>query len=189
MNSSIFIKNKSYFIPAGKNLINVKVLCALIICLSLIIIGAIRILSYSRGSIISELVEDTIFYHFAYLPEDQFNVTFIKILATPSLIALIYFLLRGLNNKYIKALRYRIINRRDKVNFKPFMFRLQLIVMITLCWIPIELLKFYLKNEFYPYSSLEDPFLNFLILVVGGIITLVLMKYLPFEPLFTKRND
>ena len=88
-------------IKIGNILINKRVLSAFIICSILIFAGAVRILSYLRGSFVSQIIGDTFLQCFAYQPESYFNVSFFKILATPSVIACIYFLFRGLNEKYI----------------------------------------------------------------------------------------
>lgn len=137
---------------------------------------------------ISAMVEDTLFHHCVYRPEDHFNVRYFKIFATPSIIALIYFLFRGLNSTNSGALRHEINNSWRNVDFKPFPFRLYITAMITICWIPIEIMKFQFGNTFYPYSDLEYPFINIITLTAGGIISFYLMKFLPFNPLIIAKK-
>jgi len=173
-------------IKIGNILINKRVLSAFIICSILIFAGAVRILSYLRGSFVSQIIGDTFLQCLAYQPESYFNVSFFKILATPSVIACIYFLFRGLNGKYDDVSRLKIIDEWRKVNFNSGIFRFWLVLMISLCWIPIEVIKFNFKDTFYPYSKLENPVTNSIVLAAGGILCYFLMKYLPFNKLITK---
>ena len=180
--------DKSFFIKLGTKLININVLSAFIICAILVLIGTVRILSYSKDGFIATILEGTIFHHFAYRPESYFNVRFFKFLATPSIIALIYFLFRGLNNSGSGNLRHKINNDWIKIDFKSGIFRFCLVTIISLCWIPIEVMKFQFGKAFYPYSILEDPLGNSIVLAAGGILSFFLMKYLSFKPLITKPN-
>jgi hypothetical protein len=173
-------------IKIGNIKINIKVLSAFIICSFLIFAGIVRILSYLRESFISQIIEDTFLYYFAYHPKSYFNVNFFKIFATPSIIAFIYFLFRGLNDKEDDMSRQKIINEWRKVNFNSGVFRFFIVLMISLCWIPIEVIKFHFKGSFYPFSTLEDPLVNLIVLAAGGILSYFLMKYLPFNQLITK---
>ena len=186
--SYIYYKYNTHYITVGNTLINVKVLSAFIICSILILAGAVRVLSYSRGSFIAPVIDDSLLRFFAYQPENYFSVNFFKIIATPAITALIYFLFRGFNDRYEVDGQHRITNEWRRVDFNSRIFRFWLIFMITLCWIPVEFIKFHFKSEFYPYSTLENPLINSIVLTVGGILCFFLMKYLPFKPLITKRK-
>ena len=185
---NIYIKNSKHYIEVGSTLINFKVLSAFIICSIIIFTGIIRILSYSRGNFISQIIEETLLHYLAYQPESYFSVSFFKIIATPAFTALIYFLFRGLNDKDDDAEQRTIINQWRRINFNSAILRFCLVIMISLCWIPIEIIKFSLKSAFYPYSTLENPLVNSITLAAGGIISFFLMKYLPFKPLIKKRK-
>jgi hypothetical protein len=179
---------KSYCIKLGTKLISINVLLAFIICAILVFIGTVRILSYSKDGFIAAILEGTIFHYFAYRPESYLNVRFFKILATPSVVALIYFLFRGLNDNSGGNLRHKINNEWRRIDFNSGIFRFCLVTIISICWIPIEVMKFQFGNVFYPYSSLEDPLANSIVLAAGGILCFFLMKYLSFKPLITKLN-
>lgn len=188
MSTFLSHRNKTYFIKIGPKSINIKVLAAFLTCTLLIIIGIVRILSYSKGAFVSRMIEDTFFHHFAYRPENYFNVSFFKIIATPSITALIYLLFRGLNKGGDYNGKHKINNEWRIISFKPLTFRFLLVSMITLCWLPIEVMKFHFENEFYPYSTLENPLLNLIVLTLSGVLCFFLMKYLPFEPLITTKE-
>ncbi len=182
------VHDKSYCIKLCTKLINVKVLSAFIICAVLVLIGTVRILSYSKGGFIAAILEGTIFHHCAYRPESFHNVRFFKIFATPSIVALIYFLFRELNDSGNGNLRHKINNEWRRIDFNSGIFRFCLVTIISLCWIPIEVMKFQFGNSFYPNSIFEDSLVNSIVLAAGGILCFFLMKYLSFKPLITQLN-
>ena len=188
MSTFLSHRNKTYYIKIGPRSINIKVLAAFFTCTLLVIIGIVRILSYSKGALVSDIIEDTFFHHLAYRPENYFNVSFFKIIATPSITALIYFLFRGLNKECSYTEEHRINNEWRRISFKPPTFRLLLVTMITLCWLPVEVMKLHFEHEFYPYSTLENPLLNLIVLAFSGVLCFFLMKYLSFEPLITTKE-
>ncbi len=188
MNKTVQISNKKFSFTFRNKLIDARVLFAFIVCAILIIIGIVRVLSYSRNGLISHILEDSILHHFAYRPESYLNVSYFKLFATPSIIALIYFIFRGLNDNKNKVTKHKINNDWTQVNFKSFLFRFILTVIITICWIPLEVMKFSLGKSYYPYSELEDPLTNIFVLIAGGILCLFLMKYLPFGPLIISKK-
>ena len=130
---NIYIKNSKHYIEVGSTLINFKVLSAFIICSIIIFTGIIRILSYSRGNFISQIIEETLLHYLAYQPDSFFSVSFFKIIATPVFTALIYFLFRGINDKDDDVGQRTIINQWRRINFNSVIFRFCLVIYSARC--------------------------------------------------------
>jgi len=117
----------------------------------------------------------------AYQPDLFWSVRFFKILATPVLVAVIYFVFRGLNRGHrIRLPGYDPGDRR--IDFDSPWLRLVLTSVATLHWVPLEYTKF-TSADFYPSSPLEDLATNVVVLLAGGILAFLGMRWLSFDPL------
>ena len=63
----------------------------------LVLIAALRMVSYSRATPFGDLVRNSPLRLLAYKPGSYLDVQFFKIIATPTLVAMQYFLFRALN--------------------------------------------------------------------------------------------
>ncbi len=180
---------KDHYLQVNKKIINLNVLLSCFICLILIIIAITRNLSYSPNSWFVQMVKDTPLYFFTYQPDNYYNVQFIKILATPSIIAILYFLFRDMNNQYIGTGKFVTSEVWHKIDFSPVWFRVILTTVITVCWIPMEAIKFYYRENFYPFSVLEDQVVNIIVLLCGQLISIVFMQHLSFKQLIVPKEN
>ena len=189
MNLQILRTTESHYVLVGRRLINLPVITSFLICISLIIIGIVRNISYLPGNPFLQIIEKTPLHLFTYQPENYFNIHFIKILATPAIVALIYFLFRSVNdNKSFKSIKNVKFNH-EIIDFSSFTFRLTLTTMITICWLIMEIIKFNLRERFYPYSDLENPVLNIMVLIAGQVITIIFMKLLSFGRFYVSLEE
>jgi hypothetical protein len=69
------------------------------------------------------------------------------------------------------------------MDFKSPTLRLIITTVISLHWVVMEFVK-YRTEDFYPFSSLESPVANALVLLASWALAFWGMKYLSFEPLF-----
>ena len=77
--------------------LNVRVLFSIGISGLLVVVGIVRVMSYSRATPLADWVRSSPLHFLAYEPSSLANVRFFKILATPSVVALIYFYFRWRN--------------------------------------------------------------------------------------------
>jgi hypothetical protein len=161
--------------------INPGVVISIAVCGVLFFIGVVRLLSYSLGAT-GDFVRHSPFAVLCYNPASLANVQYFKILATPSVVALIYFFFRWRNAgapEYLGSVRFDRVHRLD---FESPLLRGILTTVITVHWLGMEWWKFHVEG-FYPWSALENPLLNAGILLLGQGLAFWGMKYLSFEPI------
>lgn len=161
-------------------------LLSIVICAILALIGVVRVMSYSRGTLLGELAGWPLLSYLAYQPSSYASAQFFKIIATPSVVAGIYFLIRMRNRSYRRMSPDSYEIHGGKIDFKSVWLRLILTSVISFHWVVMELVKYH-AEDFYPFSSLESPFVNALVLLASWAIAFWGMKYLSFEPVF--RHD
>lgn len=166
--------------------VNRRALVSVSVCALLVVVAVVRLLSYFGGGV-NGVIRHASMSFLAYEPSSYVNVQFFKILATPSVIALVYFLFRARNQGY--RLRPGTIQHTGyrHIDFKSPWLRLILTSLVTLHWLPMEWYKFH-TPDFYPWSPLENPAVNIVVLLCGQVIAFWGMKYLSFEPLFRVRS-
>jgi hypothetical protein len=166
--------------------INRRALVSVAVCALLVAVGVVRLLSY-YGDGVSGAIQHSSMSFLAYKPSEYVNVQFFKVLATPSVMALVYFLFRARNQGY--GLRQGTIRHEGyrHIDFKSPWLRLILTSLVTLHWLPMEWYKFHTPG-FYPWSPLENPTVNLVVLLCGQVIAFWGMKYLSFEPLCHVRS-
>lgn len=140
-------------------------------CLALVAIGAFRFLSYP-GSPLHEALDGTPLAFLAWNPEHRWTSRFLKVLATPSVIAGLYLLFRLLNRMH-----------RQVIDFRSPWLRLLLVLLVSVHWLWIEAAKFG-RPGFDMRSDLERPVENAAVLLVGAAIAFFGMRHLAFGPLF-----
>ncbi|MCP3978148.1 MAG: hypothetical protein GY716_02295 [bacterium] len=158
-------------------------LISMIVSALLIFIGAVRGLSYLQDPVIGDRVRDSIFWFLAYQPTIYVNAQFFKVLATPSIVGMMYFIFYFLNQRHAKVPSYEGALPKPRLDFRSPWLRLILTTLATAHWLLIEVAKFSQREEFYPYSVLENRTVNALALITGQVISFFAMKYLCFEPL------
>ena len=159
----------------GTEVKNTAAVASITVCAVLVVIGLVRFASYSHGAI-GDASRDWIVGVFAYNPESHVNAQFFKILATPSIVAGIYFFFRWRNAGRPKG---RVGERLD---FQSPVLRGIMTTVITLHWIAMEWWKFNVEG-FYPWSPLESRLVNIAVLIASQAIAFWGMKYLSFEPI------
>ncbi len=127
-------------------------------------------------------LQDSWFGFLAYQPDSAASVRYFKFLATPSVVAVQYFLFRFLNRGHRPPVDLPHASARI-MDFKPLWLRVVLTTLVTANWLLIEVFKFAGREEFYPYSPLEDATINLVVLGVSQVVSIVAMKYLAFGPL------
>lgn len=152
------------------------------LCAVLILVGLIRLMSYSRGSI-GDSLRDSVLGFLCYDPASRLNAQFFKLLATPAVVAGIYFFFRWRNAGRTSLLGGAGRDLGHRLDFKSPLLRGILTSVITLHWFAMEWWKFHVEG-FYPWSPLEAPLLNLAVLIVSQAVAFWGMKYLSFEPIF-----
>lgn len=151
------------------------------VCAILGFVGLVRLLSYSQGST-GDFVRHSFVGFLCYNPASLINAQYFKILATPSVVALIYFFFRWRNAgapSYLGAIRF---DRVHRLNFESKILRGILTTVITIHWIGMEWWKFNVEG-FYPWSKLESHSMNIWVLIASQALAFWGMKYLSFEPI------
>lgn len=151
---------------------NKSALLSVVVCAVLVCAGLVRLASYSLGAL-GDAVRGSFVWFLAYDPGNRFNAQFFKLLATPSVVAGIYFLFRWRN---VGCTGYR------RIDFKPPLLRLILTSLATVHWLAMEWWKFGVEG-FYPWSPLESRAVNVAVLLAGQAIAFFAMAYLSFAPL------
>jgi hypothetical protein len=161
--------------------INTAALASIAASAVLVAVAMVRMLSYSRTGAVGTWVRESFLGAVAYQPDSIASVRFFKILATPSVVAVQYFLFRALNRGHRAN---DPGTRADRtLDFRSPWLRLVLTSVVSLQWVVIEWAKFR-TEAFYPWSPLESPWVNALVLLLGQALAFWGMKYLSFEPLF-----
>lgn len=162
---------------------------SLCVAILLIFIGVVRCLSYFRDPFVGDAVRNSPLWFIAYQPKIWVNAQFFKMLATPSIAGLQYILFRWLNRGHTKPPPYEGALPREPLDFRSPWVRLGLTSAATVNWFVIEVAKFQGKENFYPWSPLEDRGLNAAALVTGQLIAFVGMKYFSFAPFRAARSS
>lgn len=151
------------------------------VCAILVFTGVVRMLSYSLGGV-GDAVRGSVFRFLCYNPDSVASAQFFKVLATPSVVALFYFMFRWRNAGAPR--RSGSVGDGDAhlLDFRSPVLRIILTSVVTLHWLAMEWWKFNVEG-FYPWSPLESRSLNVVVLLVGQTIAFWAMKYLSFEPL------
>jgi hypothetical protein len=150
------------------------------VCGLLVFVGGVRMLSYSLGPA-GDIVRHSVFGFLCYDPDSAASVRFFKVLATPSVVALFYFLFRWRNAGAPRRPGASGALAGPALDFTSPVLRAILTSVITLHWLGMEWWKFHVDG-FYPWSPLESRWLNVVVLLVGQAFAFQTMKYLSFEP-------
>ena len=165
-----------------RNRLNAAAIVSCALCTVLVFVGAVRLMSYSEGAV-GNLVRNSVLAVLCYDPDSAAGVRFFKILATPSVIAAVYFFFRWRNAGLRSRARGTRLDHAHRLDFQSPTLRFILTSVITLHWLAMEWWKFHTEG-FYPWSVLESRWLNVIVLLSGQALTFRAMKYLSFEPLF-----
>jgi hypothetical protein len=155
-------------------------LISFLVCGALVLVGAVRVLSYHRG--LAELwVDRPLLRLLSYRPDSLFSVCYFKFLASLSVAGLLYFLFRWLNRGHRSVLPPGHSPQARNLDFRSPWVRLALLSVVHAHWALLEWYKF--STHGYPYSPLEDWRWNALVLTSSGLAAFWLMKHLSFRPL------
>jgi hypothetical protein len=154
--------------------------CALLVC-----IGLVRLLSYSTG-VTGDVVRRSFVGFLCYDPDSYLNAQFFKLLATPTVVAAIYFFFRWRNSGILPSRAAAGLDRAHKLDFKSPILRLILTSAVTLHWVAMEWWKFNVEG-FYPWSELESRPVNIAVLIASQALAYWGMKYLSFGRLSAAR--
>jgi len=168
----------------GRKSIHSPTLLSIVVSALLIAIAVIRIFSYSRTTVLGEIVKNSPLHFVGYEATSYLNTQFLKIIATPSIVAMQYLIFRALNWTHTRNLPDSMNVAHRRLDFRSPGLRFLLTSLITLHWVVIEAVKFSSPQSFYPYSALESRSLNMIVLLCSQLIAFLAMKYLCFEPLF-----
>jgi hypothetical protein len=154
---------------------NPRAIVSVAVCAALVAVGVVRFLSYSQGTL-GDTLRQSIVGFLCYNPASRISAQYLKILATPVVVAGFYFFFRWRN---ATAPSYF---GRPRLDFKSPLLRIILTTIVTLHWLGMEWWKFHVEG-FYPGSPLEHRWLNVGVLIVGQAFTFWSMKFLSFAPL------
>lgn len=160
---------------------NIPALVSIAVCAALALVGLVRLVSYSEGAA-GTIVRHSIVGFLAYNPASVLSTRVFKILATPSVVSLIYFFFRWRNAGVSVYRGGASIRRANRLDFSSPVLRGIVTTVITIHWLALEWLKFHVAG-FYPWSPLEVAPLNVGLLVLSQALSFTGMKYLSFEPL------
>ncbi|UCH84752.1 MAG: hypothetical protein JSW50_03395 [Candidatus Latescibacterota bacterium] len=160
---------------------NLGAIVSCAICAILVSIGVVRLLSYSLGPV-GDVLRSSIVGFLCYDPDSLFSVQFFKLLATPTVVAGIYFFFRWRNSGRPTSPEAAQLRRAHRLDFESPLLRGVLTTLITLHWLAMEWWKFNTEG-FYPWSPLESRWLNLGVLIASQALAFWSMKYLSFEPL------
>ena len=101
-------------------------------------LAVVRVLSYSRTGGAGVWIRESFLGFLAYRPDSAASVRFFKILATPSMAAIQYFLFRVLN-RWNRSGAVDPAARADRtIDFRSPRLRLALTSVISFQWVVIE---------------------------------------------------
>jgi hypothetical protein len=146
----------------------------------LVLVGAVRVFSYYRP-IADQWIHESAVGFLAYQPDDFFSVRYFKIVASLSVVGLLYFIFRFLNRGHRAAFPLGYPSHHRDLDFTSPWVRLALLTVVNLQWVLHEWHKFATKS--YPYSPLESWESNAVVLALSGLIAFFVMKHLSFRPL------
>lgn len=162
---------------------NVGALVSVAVCAVLLLIGFVRFLSYSQG-VVGEMVRGSALACLAYNPDSVVSTRLFKVLATPSVVAIIYFFFRWRNAGIPFYPATPVFYSAGRLDFESPLLRAILTSIVTLGWFVLEWFKFHVPG-FYPDSPLEHPWINVAVLLAGQAVTFWAMKHLSFARLVT----
>ncbi len=168
----------------GSRSIHLPAFLSVSISALLVLVAVVRMMSYSRATFLGEIVERSPLRFLGYQPSSYMNTQFLKIIATPCMVAMQYFIFRYLNWSHTRKAPPDVDVELRRLDFESPWLRLVLTSLVTLHWVVIEAVKFANAEDFYPYSALEDRGLNMYVLLCSQAIAFLAMKYLHFGPLF-----
>jgi hypothetical protein len=166
-------------------LLNLDAVVSIGVCSALVFIGLVRLLSYSQGAT-GDFVRHSPLGFLCYNPDSLLNARFFKILATPSVIAMVYFFFRWRNARglfYPGSAKFDDFHRLD---FRSPLLRGILTSVVTIHWVGMEWWKFHVEG-YYPWSPLESRSVNIWVLLTSQALAFWGMKYLSFKPIFKDR--
>jgi hypothetical protein len=146
----------------------------------LVLVGFVRVLSYYRP-IADQWIHDSFLGFLAYQPDDFFSVRYFKILASLSVVGLLYIIFRVLNRGHRAVFPLGYPSHHRDLDFTSPWVRLALLMVVNFQWVLHEWHKF--ANKTYPYSPLESWESNAVVLALSGLIAFFTMKHLSFRPL------
>ena len=147
-----------------------RAVASVLTCLVLAAVGALRFLSYP-GSVLHGALSGTPLGFLAWDPSHPVTSRFVKILATPSVVSLMYFLFRLLNRMH-----------RRTLDFRGPGLRAALVGVVTAHWVLIEAAKFGVEG-FDMRSPLESAGENAAVLLASAALAFFGMRLLSFAPL------
>jgi hypothetical protein len=162
--------------------LDLHALLSTLACIGLLGVGAVRVLSYSRTNPISIGLRESALGWLTYQPDVPWSVRLFKLIATPVLVAMVYFVFRALNLGHRVRLPGHDVRDDRRIDFASPWLRLILTTVVTLHWIPLEYMKF-TREDFYPNSPLESVTINVIVLLTGQALAFLGMRYLSFDPL------
>ena len=171
----------------GTRRVNAGAAVSVLVALVLVAIGAVRLLSYSTTGDLADGLRSSFLSFLTYAPDSLFSVRFFKVVATPSVVAGMYLMFRLLNRIHADPLVDLEVNLRRRLDFSSPVLRLVLTTLVTLQWIPLELVKRG-SADFYPNSPLESIHVNAAVLLLSQALAYQGMKYLSFEPLLVEEH-
>jgi hypothetical protein len=162
-------------------------LASVLVCGGLLAVGLVRILSYSETNPLAARLRESALGFLSYQPDAFWSVRFFKIVATPVLVAVIYFVFRALNRGHrVRLPGHDAPDRR--IDFSSPWLRLVLTTVATLHWVPLEYMKF-TTDDFYPSSPLEHLTTNVVVLLASQALAFFGMRRLSFDPLLAEATD
>jgi hypothetical protein len=159
---------------------NLGALVSIAVCAVFVFVGLVRLLSYSQGPV-GDIVRNSFAGLLCYNPDSHLNAQFFKLLATPTVVAGIYFFFRWRNAGRPSSPGSARLDRLNRLDFKPPVLRGILTTVITIHWLAMEWWKFNIEG-FYPSSDLESRWVNIGVLIASQSLAFWGMKYLSFEP-------
>ncbi|MEJ2722767.1 MAG: hypothetical protein P8181_16765 [bacterium] len=164
--------------------INPGAVVSVSVCIVLIVVGLIRLASYSRGAV-ADVLRGSVVGFLCYDPDSRLNAQFFKLLATPTVVAGVYFFFRWRNAGRSSVLGAAGRDLGYRLDFESPLLRGILTSVITVHWFAMEWWKFHVEG-FYPWSPLENPLLNLAVLIASQAVAFFGMKYLSFDPVATE---
>ena len=163
--------------------INRGTVTSIALCAALVCVGFVRMLSYSQGPA-GDFVRHSFLGILSYDPSSRLNAQFFKILATPAVVAGIYFFFRWRNAGVPTLSPAPAFDRAHRLDFESWALRGILTSVITLHWLAMEWWKFHVEG-FYPWSELESRWLNVAVLIASQALAFWGMRRLSFDAILS----
>jgi hypothetical protein len=166
--------------------IHLPTLFSFLTAVPLVIVGVLRVLSYYR-QIAEHWIHNSILRYLAYHPDSFYSVRYFKILASLSVVSLLYFFFRYFNCGLRTHFPPGYETHHREIDFRSPWTRLALLTVVNIHWVFQEWYKF--STISYPYSPLESWKSNAVVLALSGLIAFFGMKYFSFRPLLNGREE